>query len=289
MKKIIRNIFTFVAGAALIASCDINKPDVFDDANAFVAFDRTSISVSEDYSADGMTLKVPVTLASVAGIEENVSFRLVEGSAKEGVNYELVTTSGVLSFNAENRTRNIEIEIVPDGKFTGDLQFSIEFVSTNSVTTSAEDRCVITIEDTDHPLAALFGTYEISGKSLFNGNTKYDASISKDENDINKVWFTNLLNSGMSFYGTVDNDLTAIVVPFEQEATYGPYSVQLLGVVAAGDDFDFSGGTWDGTIVKDAEGKITGIEFDSECGIAGYVPGAGSLEILLPGVTVTKK
>ncbi len=103
------------------------------------------------------------------------------------------------------------------------------------------------------------------------------------------MWFTNLLNSGISFYGTVDNDLTAIVVPFEQEATYGPYSVQLLGVVAAGDDFDFSGGTWDGTIVKDAEGKITGIEFDSECGIAGYVPGAGSLEILLPGVTVTKK
>ena len=289
MKKIIRDIFTFAAGAALIVSCDINKPDIFDDANAFVAFDKASISVSEDYSAGGLTLQVPVTLASVAGIEENISFRLVEGTAKEGVNYELVTTSGVLSFNAENRTRNIEIEIVPDGKFTGDLQFSIEFVSTNSVTTSAEDKCVITIEDTDHPLVALFGTYEISGVSLFNGKVKYDATISKDEKDINKVWFTNLLNCGMSFYGTVDDDLTTIIITFEQEGTWNIYSVQLLGVVAVDDDFDFSGGTWDGTIVKDGEGKITGIEFDSECGIAGYVPGAGSLEILLPGVTVTKK
>ena len=138
MKNIIKYAIALVAAGAVMASCDINKPDIFDDDNAFVAFDKGTMSITE---AAGAKLSIPVTLASVAGIEESVSFKVVDGTAVAGTNFELLTVSGVLNFDAENRTQYIEFEILPDGKFTGDITFSVEFVNTGSVQAGAENKC----------------------------------------------------------------------------------------------------------------------------------------------------
>ena len=109
MKNIIKYAIALVAAGAVMASCDVNKPDIFDDDNAFVAFDKGTMSITE---AAGAKLSIPVTLASVAGIEESVSFKVVDGTAVAGTNFELLTVSGVLNFDAENRTQYIEFEIL---------------------------------------------------------------------------------------------------------------------------------------------------------------------------------
>ena len=187
MKNFTRYVFAFAVAGAVMASCDVNKPDIFDDANAFVAFDNETMSIDEVMDGTS-TLTVPVTLASVAGIEESVSFRLVDGTAEEGVNYELLTTSGVLNFNAENRTQNIEISILYDGEYTGNLTFTIEFVNTGSVNQGAENTCTVTIVDSDHPLAPLFGTYTFSGNNYWDGPVTWTATISSDPDDDHRVY-----------------------------------------------------------------------------------------------------
>ena len=79
MKKFFTYIAILTAGLVAAVSCDKNLPPVFDDANAFVAFDRPSLSVEEavvkpngtivPYTAT-QTVKVPVTLGSLKGISE---------------------------------------------------------------------------------------------------------------------------------------------------------------------------------------------------------------------------
>lgn len=295
MKKIILYISAFVVAGSMMASCDINKPDIFDDANAFVAFDNATMTVDEDYSAEGAVLKVPVTLASVAGIEENVSFRVVEGTAKEGVNYELLTTSGVLSFNAENRTRYIEFEILQDGKFTGDLKFTVEFVNTNSVKQGAENTCVVTIGDIDHPFSALFGTYTFTGTSYYDNEISWTATMYKDESDVNRIWILNLpgLSNGfetvVDYYGTVDDDMTTITIPFNQTTPsyqYQGYDVFLYGIDAETKVYD--SGSLVGTIQKDGSGNVTGIDFGSEYGVYCEIDQVAALQAILPGISATK-
>ena len=118
MKRITKYIGLALAVSAFAASCNKNAEPVFNDKDAFVAFNSQTLSVSEDYSKDGDNFKIPVTLASVKGLETTVKFEVTSLTAKAGVNFSLETTSGVLSFDAENRTSYIEIKTLPDGIFT---------------------------------------------------------------------------------------------------------------------------------------------------------------------------
>ena len=290
MKRIVKYLFAVMTCGAVLASCDINKPDIFDDANAFVAFDKASMAVDETYSAEGATLKVPVTLASVAGIEESVSFKVVDGTAKQGTHFDCLTTSGVLNFTAEGRTQYIEFEIINYPHYTGDLSFTIEFVETNSVAQGAENRCKVTIRDLDHPLAALFGTYTVTGESVWGGTSSWPVQAYKDPEDDTKVWFLNLVGAKNGFesifdsYGIVDADMTTITVPFGQAATLDYYKEEgdllLLGFDgASGHDV----GSTTLTITKDENGNVTGFEFEEQWGIWAYVNNVGNLAIWNPG------
>ena len=140
-----------------LASCqNLNQDPVFDDGDAFVAFDIASKSISED----GGRISIPVTLASVAGVNSTVSYEFVDGTAALGKNYKPVDESGILNFSSSNRTANIEVDILDNpGVFTGDINFTIKFKSTGSVKAGAENACVITITDNDHPLSAILGSY----------------------------------------------------------------------------------------------------------------------------------
>lgn len=290
MKRILKYLFAVMTCGAVLASCDINKPDIFDDANAFVAFDKASMAVDETYSAEGAVLKVPVTLASVAGIEEKVSFKVVDGTAKAGTHFECLNTTGVLTFTAEERTQYIEFEIINYPYYTGDLSFTIEFVETNSVSQGAENTCKVTIRDLDHPLAALFGTYTVSGESVWGGTASWPVDAYKDPDDDTKIWFLNLVGAANGFerifdsYGIVDADMTTITIPFGQAATLDYYNEEgdllLLG-------FDGSSGHDVGSmtlnIIKDDNGNVTGLDFGSEWGLWAYVNNVGNLAIWLPG------
>lgn len=293
MKNIIKYAIALVAAGAVMASCDINKPDIFDDDYAFVAFDNASMSITE---ADGASLKIPVTLASVAGIEESVSFKVVDGTAVAGTNFELQTVSGVLNFDAENRTQYIEFKIKADGNYTGDLSFTVELVNTGSVQVGAANTCTVTIEDSDHPFSAVLGTYSVTGISgRAGGESTWSAKISADASDEHRLLLTDFvdltgsgLEGALNYYGTIDDDMTTITIPLGQTAAFSGTDFALWGMDAS--EADVQTGTITVTILKNGD-TVTGLDFGDEMGIEVVVtdgPNEGYWGYVYPGITATK-
>ena len=203
MKKIflLLNIFA----VCLLASCNKNEFATFNDKDAFVAFGKASYAIAED----GTSLTIPVTLASVAGIETTVTVSGVDGTAVNGVDY-AVKNGGNLVFNAQTRTANVEIEIFNrPGEYTGDISFTLQFSNLGGVNAGFQSTTTITIQDNDHPLSPILGTYNVTGTSYFNGPTNTYMVFEKDATDETKVWIRNLFcNPGFdiaetALYGVV--------------------------------------------------------------------------------------
>jgi len=295
-----------LAASLLVASCDLkdlkflNQEPVFDDANAFVAFDNAAYTVSED-SQD--ILRIPVTLASVAGLEETVSYQITypeTKAAKQGVNFDLVSTSGVLSFNEAKRTDYIEVSFKYDGVYTGDLSFNIVLNEGATVGTGAANTCKITVADVDHPLSAILGTYTMSGTSYWeDGAVKWKMTLYKDDADDHKVWLNNLADVStmrtLDFYGNVDEDLSTIIIPFGQETVYKYSYGEPLYLYGLDPSFNaYDSGSITVTIEKNASGEVTGLDFGSDYGfwVMSFKESAHennvNFAILLPGITATK-
>ena len=295
MKLNIKYLSFLLAGAVAFASCDKNEPNVFDDKDAFVAFDAVSVTYSEDYSKDGATFKIPVTLASVKGLEETVKFEVVTPEKKgavAGVNFELLTTTGVLSFNAEKRTQYIEFKTMTDGEYTGDLKFSVKLLPSETLPVGSESECTVTISDIDHPLTFMLGSYTATGVNYWNGPTTWTMTFYKDAEDDHKVWIDNLFEKeswaadDTRYYGIVSDDNTTLNIPFGQESEY-KYSngkpVTLLGFDGAN---GYDTGSVDAKIIIDGT-KVT-IDFGTEWGFWVWIEGAGNLNIVNPGITAVK-
>lgn len=214
MRKIL-SILT-IGILVVLNSCELNELPVFDDNDAFVSFDKSSLSIAEN----GGTLNIPVTLASTKGMSATVTYTVIDGTAAQGTNFTLADASATLTFDANNRTQNIVINIIDNpGVFTGDLRFTIELSDEGKVKPSAESVCTITIADLDHPLSAILGTWSATGTSYFNGSQTWDMELTKDEDDVTIVWFYPFVagGSGYPIYGVVNEDMTEIKVPVGQE------------------------------------------------------------------------
>ena len=297
MKRIAKYIGLALVASAFAAACNKNAEPVFDDKDAFVAFDKVALSVSEDYSVEGTEagkiFKVPVTLASVKGFEETIKFELTEPEkqgAKAGVNYELLTTSGVLSFDAEHRTSYIEFKTIPDNTFTGDLKLEIEIFGNEQIAAGSENICTLTINDVDHPLTALLGDYTMTGvKYGASSPVSWTMTLRKDEKDVSKVWFYNFMgNSGWAaddtmYYGIVDSEKTKITVPFGQESEYiyggNGNPITLLGLDSELNGYDE--GSLEITLTQNATGKYS-MDFNG-WGLWFYIIDAGSIGTYLAG------
>ena len=239
MKKILTYIAILTAGLLAAVSCDKNLPPVFDDANAFVAFDRPSLSVEEavvkpngtivPYTAT-QTFKVPVTLGSLKGISETVKFDIVETgeggdflyhslidkkgdpddksnwkdqTAHQGKNFNLKTVSKTLTFDAEHRTQYIEFDILYEPEYTGDLKFDIVLSQPASVGLGYNKTCTVTVSDVNHPLTDLLGDYQCTS-SIGAYTNPWTLTLKKDAKDDHMVWFFNLMaNAGWSIDDTM--------------------------------------------------------------------------------------
>lgn len=292
MKSLYTYIGAVLAAASILASCDKNEPSKFNDKDAFVAFDKTSLTLSEG-SED--VLKIPVTLASIAGLEETIKFEIKEPekkAAKQGVNYEVLTKTGTLSFNAENRTRYIEVKAIPDGEYTGDLQFSVVIYGTETIKLGSESTCTVTLNDVDHPLGFMLGEYTATGVNYWDGPCTWTMTFLKDADDDHKVWINNLFqqdnlaNAKTRYYGIVNDDHTSLNIPFGQESEF-KYSngnpITLLGFNGEG---GYKTGSVDVAIVQDGD-KVT-LDFGTEWGFWIVIEDFGNLNIVYPGITAVK-
>lgn len=300
MKKILPFILTLTFGI-LMVSCNVNDNPVFDDSEAFVAFDSGTMSVKESVGE----ISIPVTLASVQGLAVTISYEAVESpdstvipassAAVAGKDFELLDAAGTLSFTSEARTQYVKIKIIEHkGTYTGDLKFQIRIKNSGSVKVSREDNIVVTITDNDHPLNAILGTYTCKGKSYFNGDVAWDMTFTKDPGDVSIVWIKGIaygFAEGGGFYGTVtmkDNQPASIAIPIGQINTVnttssGDGNIYLFGLSSSVSLTD------EGNIIVTVLNSGKNIQFDNEWGPAVNLGGTNSYyDLMYPGIEGTK-
>ena len=293
MKKTYKYFGCALALAAALSCTKLNETPGFDPADSFVAFDATAVSVAEN----GGTVSIPVSVASIDPMALTVAYEVVDGSAKAGANYSLADASATLVFDGQTRSGSIVLNVVDiAGKFDGDLTFTVNLVSAGNLKLGANKSCVVTIQDLDHPLSDILGTYTVDGESYFDGPAKWTGEFLKDANDVTKVWIRGLAPAFAKptdlIYGTVSEDHNTITIPIGQML---PYSSTYNAYFYAADMSQ--GYIYDETEVptialtrEDASKPFTSTEY----GWSFYAvtistgAGAGNFDIILDGVTFTK-
>lgn len=227
--KLFKLTYGLLAAAALsLASCDVNEMPEFNDGDAYVAFTSATPKVSE---AAG-SIDIPVMLVSKAGLSAGVTIEVdaENSTAVEGKDFTIANKT--LSFNKENPTQYVTINVNDDDVFTGNRVVKLKLGETK-MKLGAAKVCTLSIEDDEHPLKFILGTYQASTQSAFNGRgpwPNHTITISRDDDDINKVWVANLdpyfAQYGFVapdcnlFYATVNEDKTIISIPCGQEVGY---------------------------------------------------------------------
>lgn len=251
MKRIKSIYGLLAAGALLFASCNINEEPTFDDKDAFVAFTNATMSIGEEKG----TLEIPVLMTSLSGVSATIDFEMVaEGStAIEGTHY-TIDGGNSLTFTKDAPTQYIKLNIIDDNVFTNPGYQTIVFSlkASEGVNLGASKTCKVTIQDDEHPLLFILGTYAASAKSYFanRGSFDWNITIERDTDDLNKVWIGNLepyfaANGFVApkanyFYGTVNEEKTEIRVPVGQKIGYSDSGVDVVLAGFSGPDPDDS-------------------------------------------------
>lgn len=221
MKK--SNILYGAVAASMMffASCSNDYP-TFDDADAFVAFTNTSMSVDEF----GESLEVPVLLTSLAGLNGSVTIEVdaENSTAVEGVHYTFAGEK-TLNFTGEAPTQYLKLNIIDNGEFGGDKKLVLNLVDANGANLGASTTCSITIADDEHPLQDVLGTYKAVGKSYWYGETEWTVYLTKDDTDVSKVWIYPFVPNGTNkyIYGIVNEDHTELKIPISQTVAVTSY------------------------------------------------------------------
>ena len=244
-------IYGAVAAVALtFASCNLNDHPKFDDADAFIAFSKTSLSVNEF----GDSIDVPVMLTSLAGLEGTATIEVDSTStAVEGVHFSFAGEKSV-SFTKDAPIQNLKLNIIDNDEFAGDVNIVLNITSATGANVGGVSKCTITIADDEHPLKPILGTYKAyayTGRGEFD----YEVTLAMDPSDVQMVWIYDLepyfgsygyssANGYNMFYGIVNDDLTQITIPAKQKlcpghSSYGNIEMVLYdaeaGTVAEGD------------------------------------------------------
>lgn len=167
-----RNIILFVAAAVtllLAASCNRKVEYQYE---KYATLYHSSFSVAENAGE----LRIPVLVNNTKGADVQVSVKVTEGKALEGVDYDVVSpANGILSFSGETDSLDVVVKIFDSflGEFTGAKDFSVSIASaTDGVIVGQLDNATVTINDLDHPMSSFIGywsgttTEEFSGSSI---------------------------------------------------------------------------------------------------------------------------
>lgn len=245
------------SAALLLAACDDNEQPAFSDADAFVAFSSSTLTVAENPEGEESSVKsVYVTLASLGGLERSATIEVPDTNvlkkdpdfdekariAVEGVNFRIVS-SKKLHFDAKNRTAEVKIAYIPDGVYTGDMKFKLVLKS-DSVNVGHESECLVTLADYEHPLQAILGDYAASADSYFSGRGHFSwtVTISKDDEDVSTVYVDGLdpYFAGVGYMGhlkgSVNEDKTAISVAAKVEYGYQTATFEAFSEADPDDD-----------------------------------------------------
>ena len=288
--KIFKLTYGLVAATMLtLASCNNDLPE-FNDADAFVAIQQTSASGAETSGK----LEIPVMLTSLAGLQGSVDFVITPDSAKgavEGTHFTIANESRTLTFTKDEPVQNIVINIIDNDKFDGDVMFTIELTNVQGAKLGANKKCVVTLEDDEHPLAFILGSFTGKSESGFGGELDWTLTIEKDAENLQKIWISNLVPGGstMKVYGTVNDEKTELHIPVGQDIlSNSSYDGKIRAFYGYnGEEEITSGGYITGQIAED--GTITILDdYGTYAYVKGTTTGAGWYEYVM-GNAVWKK
>jgi hypothetical protein len=282
-----------VATMFSLASCDINDYPEFSDSDAFVAIQTSTASIVENNTET--TLEIPVMLTSLSGIKGSVDFTITTdtvAAAVEGENYQLVNASKTLTFTKEEPTQYIKIKTIDNNTFGGDVKFTITLSNPQGAQLGANKTCLVTIEDDEHPLAFILGTFTAHSESGFGGDLDWEVVLEKDVDDLSKVWIDNFVpgGTGMKVYGTVNEDKTELHIPVGQDIlSNSSYDCKVRAFYGYdGADEIPEGGYITGQIAED--GTITILDdYGTYAYNKGTTTGAGWYEYVMGNAVWTKK
>ena len=189
-----RNIILFVAAAVtllLAASCNRKVEYQYE---KYATLYHSSFTVAENAGE----LRIPVLVKNTKGADVQVSVKIAEGTAVEGVDYEVVSPSnGILSFSGDTDSLDVVINLLTPalGEFTGAKNFNVSVASaTEGVGVGLISNANVTIDDIDHPLAAFIGTWTGDMLGMFQ-SAKWPTTITISA-DPNGDPFTDLIFDG---------------------------------------------------------------------------------------------
>jgi len=196
-------IFNYITVALLIfAASSCEKADyTMSSSIKHVAFDGSKAIIAEN-STD--TLRIPIYLSTTdASLKTTVSFEIsnLEGGipAVEGEDYKILNKDN-FQLNGTDIFNSLEVVTFDNDKTEGDKNFvlTISGSSTEGVSLGIggeEDKTfVVNIIDDEHPLAHLFGAYNVKGNSLrYNEDRDWNATFlsvlgSTTQLDIQGLW-----------------------------------------------------------------------------------------------------
>ena len=154
-----RNIILFVAAAFALLSAASCGRKVEYQFESYATMYSTAYTVAETIGE----FQVPVLIQNPTGAEVQVSVKVTEGTAEEGVDYEVISpASGLLTFSGETDSLAVVIKINGfEGEFTGTKNFTVNIASaTEGLPVGLFAQTKVTIDDLDHPLAAFIGQWK---------------------------------------------------------------------------------------------------------------------------------
>lgn len=180
MKKIL--IFPIALGLVALASC---SRDASYEHNSFFSMHSASYNIREDAGE----LVIPVTVYNPKGEDMAATFNVVDGTAKSGVNYELVSpVSKVLTFTEDATTQNIVIKVKDIEGYKGAVNFSVSIASaTEDIPVGILSSASVRIADKDHPYANLLGEYTVKCQDV-TGALTYTMNLVADPDDVTVLW-----------------------------------------------------------------------------------------------------
>lgn len=179
-----RNIILFVAATVallLAASCNRKVEYQFE---SYATLYNSTYAVAENVGE----LRIPVLVNNTNGADVQISVKVNEGKALDGVDYEVVSpANGLLSFTGETDSLDVVIKIIAfEGEFTGAKDFSVNITSaTDGLSVGTINSANVIIQDLDHPLSMLAGQWEGTVQFATNPPTPLPAvlNITIDETD----------------------------------------------------------------------------------------------------------
>ena len=268
MKKILTYFIGVLMILSFLTSCeDLNEPIMLNNADKFIAFEKTSSSIKEEATSK---LGILVYIASTEAVGGSVNFEFdIEGitnPAVENVDFTLLNDTKILSFSNGYGYDTIWIETIDNVVYDKDKQVKIVLSSpTASYNLGTNYICNLTIADNEHPLSLVIGDYTIDYVSGWGGTGSLDIETLPNSEDETQIYF--LLDTWIShagYPGTYTDedrvycniDLVAGTIKIGSgqayaDGDYGP--IKILGYDADGEMED--GEFIEGTI--DADGNIS--------------------------------